>query len=77
MMRLLILLLALLSAPACADEFKPAYLQLTELGSGVYDVLWKVPALDESTTLKVRPVLPSGTAFGARSASKRDGQGKV
>ena len=29
--------------PARADEFKPAYLQLTQLDQETYDVLWKTP----------------------------------
>ena len=44
-----------------ADEFKPGYLQLTQIDREAYDVLWKVPALDESTTLKVKPVFPDGS----------------
>ena len=44
-----------------ADEFKPGYLQLTQLDRETYDVLWKVPAIDESTTLKVKPQFPDGT----------------
>ena len=47
--------------PARADEFKPAYLQLTQLEQDTYDVLWKIPAIDEATTLKVRPQFPDGT----------------
>ena len=35
--------------PGRADEFKPAYLQLTQLDRETYEVLWKVPAIDEST----------------------------
>ncbi len=61
MIRWLLALLLFIGAPAAADEFKPAYLQLTERGAGAYDVLWKVPALDETTTLKVKPVFPPGT----------------
>jgi hydrogenase/urease accessory protein HupE len=49
------------SAAARADEFKPAYLQLTQLGPETYDVLWKIPAIDESTTLKVKPEFPDGS----------------
>lgn len=49
------------SAPARADEFKPAYLQLTQIDPETYDVLWKIPAIDESTTLKVRPEFPDGS----------------
>lgn len=47
--------------PARADEFRPAYLQLVQVDSVTYDVLWKIPALDEGTTLAVRPEFPAGT----------------
>src|SRR5207342_2989159 len=47
--------------PGRADEFKPAYLQLTQLDQDTYDVLWKIPAIDEATTLKVKPQFPDGT----------------
>src|SRR4029453_11661159 len=47
--------------PARADEFKPGYLQLTQLDQETYDVLWKLPAIDEFTTLKVQPQFPDGT----------------
>ncbi len=47
--------------PAAADEFRPAFLQLTQIDAATYDVLWKLPALDESTTLRLRPAFPSGT----------------
>ncbi len=61
---LLVAAVALLLAvvvPARADEFKPGYLQLTQLDHETYDVLWKIPAIDESTTLKVKPQFPDGT----------------
>jgi hydrogenase/urease accessory protein HupE len=61
---LLLVAVALLLAavvPARADEFKPGYLQLTQLDQETYDVLWKIPAIDESTALKVRPQFPDGT----------------
>ncbi len=59
----LVVVASLLTAivPARADEFKPGYLQLTQLDRERYDVLWKVPAIDESTTLKVKPQFPDGT----------------
>ena len=47
------------SLPAAADEFRPAYLELKQTGEETFDVLWKVPALDESTTLAVRPQFPA------------------
>ena len=57
-----LLLLGLgLSLPAAADEFRPAYLQLRQVDATTYEVLWKLPALDESTTLKLRPQFPPGT----------------
>jgi len=76
--RWLLALLLFIGAPAVADEFKPAYLQLAERGASApgvpnsliaYDVSWKVPALDEMTTLKVKPVFPPGT----RETSARQG----
>lgn len=65
MIRALLLLLMLLAAPASADEFRPAYLQLTQRDAATYDVLWKVPALDEETSLSLRPLFPAA----ARSLS--------
>jgi hydrogenase/urease accessory protein HupE len=47
--------------PGRADEFKPAYLQITQLDQDTYDVLWKIPAIDEATTLKVKPQFPDAT----------------
>jgi hydrogenase/urease accessory protein HupE len=63
MLRLgLLLLLGMgLALPAAADEFRPAYLQLRQLDASTYEVLWKLPALDETTTLKLRPLFPPGT----------------
>ena len=58
---LLILGWVLLALPAMADEFRPAYLQLRQIDAIRYDVLWKVPALDETTTLKFVPIFPDGT----------------
>jgi hydrogenase/urease accessory protein HupE len=76
--RWLLALLLLLAAPAMADEFKPAYLQLTERGAGRYDVLWKLPALDETTTLKLQPVFPPGTRdTSARRSSFANGAAAV
>ena len=49
------------SRPSRADEFKPAYLQLTQVDAETYEILWKIPAIDESTTLKVKPRFPDGT----------------
>jgi hydrogenase/urease accessory protein HupE len=59
---LLLMLLMLGTAPSVyADVFRPAYLELTQVAPDRYEVLWKVPALDESTTLGVRPEFPDGT----------------
>jgi len=62
-------LTALLAGPAHADIFRPAYLELREAGDGRYDVLWKVPAQDETTRLSLRIVFPDHTeALGTRRA---------
>ena len=64
----------LASAPSYADDFRPAYLQLTQTSNTTYDVLWKVPALNEQATLKVAPRLPAGTVtLGSRRSSYADG----
>ncbi|WP_455270452.1 HupE/UreJ family protein [Rhizobium herbae] len=44
-----------------ADEFRPAYLQLTQKDLNTYDVLWKIPAVGEWQTLPVSPRFPEGT----------------
>lgn len=61
-MRLLLVILSLfVTLEAVADEFKPAYLQITQTAPEAFDVLWKVPALDAQQALNVRPVFPAGT----------------
>jgi len=37
-----------------ADEIRPAYLQLTQIDSQVFDVLWKVPARGENERLSLQ-----------------------
>ena len=54
-------LLLVLVAPAHADQFRPAYLLVHQTGPETYDVLWKIPALDETTVLKVKARFPAGT----------------
>jgi len=62
MRHLAALLVGLLFAlPLHADVFKPAYLQLQQVDSDTFDVLWKVPALDANTVLKVKPAFPADT----------------
>jgi hydrogenase/urease accessory protein HupE len=73
------LLVVCAAMPLTADEFRPAYLQLTQIDADSYDVVWKVPGLDESTTLEIRPAFPAGTEtvsdvrsqFGAGTVSLR------
>jgi hydrogenase/urease accessory protein HupE len=56
-----LLLCLLLSFSALADTFRPAYLQLRQIDAENYQVMWKVPAIDEQTTLKVSPEFPAET----------------
>jgi hydrogenase/urease accessory protein HupE len=60
-MALCALLCVGLARTAHADVFRPAYLQLTQTSADSYDVLWKAPALDERTTLRVQPTFPAET----------------
>lgn len=52
---------ALFAFPAAADVFRPAYLMIEQTAPDRYDVLWKVPALDERTVAAIHPVFPVGT----------------
>ena len=64
LIRFVLLLLCIgMAAPAAADNFSPAFLQLTERNATTYDVRWKTPARDEQTVLPVQPVFPGGTRF--------------
>jgi hydrogenase/urease accessory protein HupE len=70
LLELIAVLVLAVALPASADEFRPAYLQLTQTSADSYDVLWKSPALDEYTPLKVHPVFPAGvTEQGARHST--------
>ena len=57
-----ILLFACVGA-ANADIFKPAYLELRELGNDQYAVLWKVPALGDNQRLAAYVQFPDGTEY--------------
>ena len=55
---------AALSAPAAAHEVRPAYLELTEVSAGRFDVLWKQPVLADAEPglvrrLPLRPTFPA------------------
>jgi len=54
-------LLLIIVTPARADQFRPAYLLVHQTAPENYDVLWKVPALSETTVLKVKPRFPANT----------------
>ena len=55
---------AALSAPAAAHEVRPAYLELTEVSAGRFEVLWKQPVLADAEPglvrrLPLRPAFPA------------------
>jgi hydrogenase/urease accessory protein HupE len=54
-------LLFVIAGAANADIFRPAYLELRELGDDRYDVLWKVPALGPEQRLAAYVRFPEGT----------------
>jgi hypothetical protein len=70
-----ILALGLLLAGAIsADEFRPAYLEIVERNATDYDVLWKLPGLDEATPLRLQPAFPATAQdHGARSSTFANG----
>ena len=51
---------------AFAHEVRPAYLQVTEISAGEFDVVWKQPVMD-GKRLKIKPVFPDACEeIGAR-----------
>lgn len=67
---LVILSLCFVPAPAQADEIRPAYLELSELTSHTWDLLWKVPVKgDKKLALHVKfPAICKEAARGSRFA---------
>ena len=53
--------LSLLRAPAHADEFRPAYLQLHQIDPETYEVTWKVPAREGGLRMALEVRWPEGT----------------
>ncbi len=49
------------AGPAVAHEVRPAYLEVTEVSPGTYEVTWKQPVLD-GRRLKIDPVFPQACA---------------
>jgi len=60
-LQILIALVAVVGSIAHADVYRPAYLELRELGGDRYDVLWKVPAQGEDLRLAIDVRFPTGT----------------
>lgn len=58
---LVLVVAGLLTATASADVFRPAYLELRELGDDRYAVTWKIPAQGPDLRLAVYVRLPEGT----------------
>jgi hydrogenase/urease accessory protein HupE len=54
-------LTALLAQPAIADELRPGYLEMRQISSGAYHLLFKIPARGEDLRLAVYLKLPEGT----------------
>ncbi len=50
---IVVLLLTVSVSSARAHEMRPGYLELREIESGTYDVLWKVPARGEAERLRL------------------------
>jgi hydrogenase/urease accessory protein HupE len=55
------------SSPASAHEVRPAFLQITELSDGRYDVLWKQPS-QENLAVRLIPHISGGLLEGSPNA---------
>ena len=66
---LILCAIAMAPFPARADDFRPAYLQVTQKGPTSFEVLWKAPALSEDALLKVQPQFPPGTVSSSQRHS--------
>src|SRR5436190_4133369 len=80
MPRCSILLAALLfsaAAPARADVFRPAYLELRQRDAETFDVMWKVPAQGDTLRLAIHVVFPEGTANVSEPRGSFAGDGYV
>jgi hydrogenase/urease accessory protein HupE len=58
---LLALILAASVCVAHADEFRPAYLEISAVAAETYDILWKVPAAGGDRRLSLHVKLPPGS----------------
>jgi hydrogenase/urease accessory protein HupE len=63
--RWLFLLLAMVAAPALADELRPGSVQIVEVARGSWDLSWKQPLAGPGTIALVVPELPASCAFTA------------
>ena len=52
-----ILLALFITSPSHAHEVRPAYLGITELAAGEFDLVWKLP-LKNQRPLPIKPILP-------------------
>ena len=59
LLMMLIVALAMLGEAAVAHEARPGYLELSEIGPGMYSFVWKRPSGGE-IELQMSPVIPSG-----------------
>jgi hydrogenase/urease accessory protein HupE len=58
MLALLTTIVTLVAAPlAAAHELQPGFLELKEVATGHYDVLWKLPSLGEAADVRI-PIAP-------------------
>jgi hydrogenase/urease accessory protein HupE len=70
------LLLVWLAFPVHAHEVRPAFLQITELEPGHFEVIWKQPTLADRR-LPIDPVLPDGCASSAEAYPEHTGSALI
>lgn len=73
MIRLLALLLALVTAPALADELRPGSVQLVETAPGDWTLVWKQPLTPSASAEPVVPDLPASCRMTGPPLSRLSG----
>lgn len=73
---LALLLLLALTQPASAHRFAPSLLQVTQIGLGLYNLVWKTP-LQATSNVPLRPHWPESCAVENPSPPQVEGSGKV
>ena len=77
MIRLLALLLLACSGLASADVYRPAYLEIRQIGEQDYSVLWKLPLRGDGSRPRLELRLPEGAESPGRGQPQKLGNAAI